>query len=59
MTLLNTVWCIVPNILDSNAQLTEILLYNKENFDTMNNATILDVTIKYLLETKRFDAQLL
>ena len=66
MTLLNTGRCIAPNILDlSNVQLTEILLYNKENLDIINNTSIdiinntsiLDATIKYLIETKRFDTQ--
>ena len=53
MTLLNTDRCIAPNILDlNNAQLTEILLYGKENIDIINNTSILDATIKYLIETK-------
>ena len=59
MTLLNTASCIVPNVLDlNNAQLTEILLYGKENLDNINNRSILDATINYWIETKRFDAQL-
>ena len=58
MILLNTGRCIAPNILDlKNVQLTEIFLYNKEHLDIINNASILDATIKYLIETKRFDTQ--
>ena len=58
-TLLNTMSWIVPNIFDfNNDQLTEILLYGKEHFDNINNTSILDATINYLIETKRFNAQL-
>ena len=58
-TLLSTVICIVPNIFDfNNDQLTEILLYGKEDFDNINNTSILDPTINYLTETKRFNAEL-
>ena len=58
-TLLNTISCSVPNIFDfNNDQLTEILLYGKDDLDNINNTSILDATINYLLETKRFNAQL-
>ena len=58
-TLLNTVSCIVPNIFDfNNDQLTEILLYGKEDLDNINNTSILDATINYLIETKRFNSEL-
>ena len=58
-TLLNTISCIVPNIFDfNNDQLIEILLYGKEDLDNINNTSILDATINYLIETKRFNAQL-
>ena len=58
-TLLNTISCIIPNIFDfNNDQLTEILLYGKEDLDNINNTSILDATINYLIETKRFNAQL-
>ena len=58
-TLLNTVSCIVPNIFDfNNDQLTEILLYGKEDLDNINNTSILDATINYLIETERFNAEL-
>ena len=58
-TLLNTISCIVPNIFDfNNDQLTEILLYGKEDLDTINNTRILDAIINYLIETKGFNAQL-
>ena len=57
--LLNTVSCIIPNIFDfSNDQLTEILLYGKEDLDDINNTSILDATINYLIETKRSNAEL-
>ena len=58
-TLLNTVRCIVPNIFYfNNDQLTEILLYGKGDLDNINNTSILDATINYLIETKRFNAGL-
>ena len=58
-TLLNKVSSIVPNIFDfNNDQLTEILLYGKEDLDNINNTSILDATINYLIETKRFNAEL-
>ena len=58
-TLLNTISCIVPKIFDfNNDQLTEILLYGKGDLDNINNTSILDATINYLIETKRFNAQL-
>ena len=57
-TLLNTISCIVPNIFDfNNDQLTENLLYGREDLDNINNTSILDATINYLIETKRFNAQ--
>ena len=59
MILLNTVSCFVPNISDlNNAQQTETLLYGKEDLDNINNTSILEDTINYLIETKRFYAQL-
>ena len=43
-----------PNILDlNNAQITETLLYGKENFHKMSNTSKVDATIKYLIETAR------
>ena len=56
-TLLNTGSCIVPRIFDFD-QLTEILWYGKEDPENINNTSILDATINYLIETKRFNAQL-
>ena len=56
---MNTVSCIVPNIFDfNNDQLTEILLYGKEDLVNIDNKSILDATINYLIETKRFNAEL-
>ena len=52
MALLNTVRCILDF---NNAQLTEIPLYDKENLENMNNTSILNAIIKYLIKTKRFD----
>ena len=58
-TLLNKVSCIVSNIFDfNNDQLTEIHLYGKEDLDNINNTSILDATINYLIETKRLNAEL-
>ena len=55
-TVLETISCIVPKTFDfNNNQLTEILLYGKED---LNNTSMLDATISYLIETKRFNAQL-
>ena len=54
-----TLSCIVPNIFDfNNDQLTEILLYDKEDLDNIYITSILDATINYLIETRRFNAQL-
>ena len=58
MTPLNTTSCIVPNVSDFNKdQLNEILLYGKEDFDNINNTSVVDATTKYLIETKGFDAK--
>ena len=58
-TLLNTVSCIIPNTFDfNNDQLTEIILCGKKDLDNINNTSILDATINYLIETKRFNAEL-
>ena len=58
-TLLKTVSCIASNIFDfNNDQLTEVLLYGKEDLDNINNTSILDAAINYLIETKRFNAEL-
>ena len=47
--------CLIdPNILDlNNTELTETLLYGKENFHKMSNTSKVDATIKYLIETAR------
>ena len=58
-TLLNKVSCIVLNIFDFNKdQLTEIILYGKEYLDNVNNTSIFNVTIYYLIETKRFNVEI-
>ena len=57
-TLLNTT-SIAPSILDfDNDRLTEVLLYGKEDLNNINNKSRLDATINYLIESKRFNAQL-
>ena len=59
MTLFNVAGCIIPIISDlNNAHRTEILLYGKEDLDNIKNTSILVATINYLIESKRFDAQL-
>ena len=59
MTLLNTVNSIVLNTFYFNKdKLTEILLYGKGDLDIIDNTSILDTTINYLIEAKRFVAQL-
>ena len=46
--LLNSFSCIVPNSFDfNNDQLNEILLYGKEDLDSINNTNIFDATINY------------
>ena len=56
---MNTVSCIVPNIFDfNNDELTEIILYGKEDLVNIDNTSIMDATINYLIETKRFNAEL-
>ena len=55
-TLLKTVSCIVPNIFNfNNDQLTEIHLHGKEDLNNINNTSIFNGTINYLIETKRFN----
>ena len=34
-----------------------MLLYGKEDLDNINNTSILNATINYLIETKRFNAE--
>ena len=59
ISLLNTVSCIVPNsFYFNNDQPIETLLYGKDDLDDINNISILDVAINYLIDTKRFDGQL-
>ena len=56
---MNTVSCIVPNIFDfNNDELTEIILCGKEDLVNIDNTSIMDATINYLIETKRFNAEL-
>ena len=45
----------VGNIVGPNNNLLQILLYGDKNLSENANKQILDLTIKYILETKRFD----
>ena len=51
MILLKLVRHVNPNIFGLN-DITEILLYHKENFDKISNTSILDAIIKYLVEAE-------
>ena len=51
MTLLKLVRHVNPNVFYL-IDITEILLYHKENFDKINNTSILDAIIKYLVEAE-------
>ena len=56
---MNIVSCIAPNMFDfNNEQLTGTLLHGKEDLDNISNTSILDATINYLIETKRFNVEL-
>ena len=51
----NEVFKAVGNIVDPNDNLLHILLYGDKNLSENANKQILDLTIQYILETKRFD----
>ena len=59
MTLLNKLQNVEENILDRNySQLSEILLFSDSSFNDATNASILNATIQYIVDTKRFDVHL-
>ena len=51
----NEIYKAVGNIVGPNESLLQILLYGDKNLSEDVNKQILDLTIKYILETKRFD----
>ena len=60
MTLLNKLQNVEENILDRNySQLSEILLFSDSSFNDATNASILNATIQYIVDTKRFDVHLI
>ena len=59
MTLLNSVKHIDSNVLERNkAQLFTTLTHGKKNFDEMNYSSILEATVKYLIEIRKFDVDI-
>ena len=52
--LIKSVRLINPN-LSGLKYIAEIFLYHQEYFDKTNNTNILDATIKYFIETEKFD----
>ena len=59
-TFLNIIGSIDRTILArSDPQITEILLYGDNNSNIITNTLILNVTIDFLIATKRFDSSLL
>ena len=59
MTLLTNLQNIEENILDRNdSWLSEILLFGDSLFNDAKNASILNSTIQYIFDTKRFDVPL-
>ena len=59
MTLWNNLQNIDENILDRNySRLSEILLFGDSSFNDAKNTSILNATIQYIYDTKRFDVPL-
>ena len=59
MTLLTNLQNVKENILDRNySRLSEILLFGDSSFNDAKNTSILNSTIQYILDTKRFDVPL-
>ena len=60
MTLLNNHQNVEENILDRNySRLSEILLFRDSSFNDAKNTSILNSTIQYIFDTKRFDFPLI
>jgi len=58
-SLLNNVRQIAPNILSlDDSQIAQILLFGDPSLNNETNTNILNITINYLLSTKRFDESL-
>ena len=59
MTLLTNLQNVEENILDRNySRLSEILLFGDSSFNDAKNTSILNSTIQYIFDTKRFDVPL-
>ena len=59
MTLWNNLQNIDENILDRNySRLSEILLFGDSCFNDAKNKSILNASIRYIYDTKRFDVPL-
>ena len=59
MTLLTNLQNVEENILDrNNSQLSEILLFSDTSFNDAKKTSILNFTIQYIFDTKRFDVPL-
>ena len=59
MTVLNNLQNVKENILDRNcSRLSEILLFGDSSFNDAKNTSILNTTIQYIFDTKKFDVPL-
>ena len=59
MTLLTNLQKVEEYILDrNNSRLSEILLFGDSSFNNAKNTSILNSTIQYIFDTKRFDVPL-
>ena len=56
MTLLTNFQNVEENILDrNNSRLSDVLLFGDSSFNDAKNTSILNSTIQYIFDTKRFD----
>ena len=59
MTLLTNFQNVEENILDrNNSRLSDVFLFGDSSFTDAKNTSILNSTIQYILDTKRFDVPL-
>ena len=59
MTLLTYLQNVEENILDRNySRVSEILLFGDSSFNNAKNTSILNSTIQYIFDAKRFDVPL-
>ena len=57
--LMNELYSLNPEILEfAPNDLTALLLYGKNSFTNLMNSKILDLSMKYIKDTKRFDGPL-